>query len=83
MFPALIIAIHLMLLATVSSNYIALSVCMVALCCQGCFSCMLSVHWKCFTFDFPLILTLQYPWDILKKAWGLGLMNASIPQEYG
>ena len=26
---------------------------------------------------------LQYPWDVIKKAWGLGLMTAVIPQEYG
>ena len=28
-------------------------------------------------------MPLQYPWDIVKKAWGLGLMNGGIPQEYG
>ncbi|KAI0231235.1 Medium-chain specific acyl-CoA dehydrogenase, mitochondrial [Lamellibrachia satsuma] len=27
--------------------------------------------------------TGEYPWDILKKAWGLGLMNTHISQEYG
>ncbi|XP_066592528.1 medium-chain specific acyl-CoA dehydrogenase, mitochondrial isoform X2 [Prorops nasuta] len=27
--------------------------------------------------------TGEYPWDILKKAWSLGLMNSSIPQDIG
>lgn len=27
--------------------------------------------------------TGEYPWEIIKKAWGLGLMNNHIPQEYG
>ena len=27
--------------------------------------------------------TGEYPWDIVKKAHSLGLMNAHIPQEYG
>lgn len=27
--------------------------------------------------------TGKYPWDIIKKAWSLGLMNGHIPQEYG
>lgn len=25
----------------------------------------------------------EYPWDIVKKAWSLGLMNNHIPQEFG
>lgn len=25
----------------------------------------------------------EYPWDIVKKAHGLGLMNGHIPSEYG
>ena len=25
----------------------------------------------------------QYPWEIMKKAHALGLMNGHIPQEYG
>jgi len=24
-----------------------------------------------------------YPWEIIKKAWGLGLMNSHIPEKYG
>lgn len=28
-------------------------------------------------------LTGEFPWDIIKKAWSLGLMNSHIPQEYG
>ena len=27
--------------------------------------------------------TGEYPWDILKKAWALGLMNGHIPQDIG
>ncbi|KAM7354861.1 medium-chain acyl-CoA dehydrogenase [Cochliomyia hominivorax] len=27
--------------------------------------------------------TGEYPWDVVKKAWSLGLMNNHIPQEYG
>lgn len=27
--------------------------------------------------------TGEYPWDIIKKAWSLGLMNNHIPQEFG
>ncbi len=27
--------------------------------------------------------TAEYPWEILKKAWEIGLMNPHIPQEYG
>ncbi len=27
--------------------------------------------------------TAEYPWEILKKAWELGLMNPHIPEEYG
>lgn len=27
--------------------------------------------------------TGKYPWDVIKKAWSLGLMNGHIPQEYG
>lgn len=27
--------------------------------------------------------TGEYPWDIVKKAWSLGLMNNHIPQEFG
>uniref|UniRef100_D3TNV6 Medium-chain specific acyl-CoA dehydrogenase, mitochondrial n=1 Tax=Glossina morsitans morsitans TaxID=37546 RepID=D3TNV6_GLOMM len=27
--------------------------------------------------------TGEYPWDIVKKAWALGLMNNHIPQEFG
>ena len=29
------------------------------------------------------VMILQYPWDILKKAWGLGLMNTHISPDYG
>lgn len=25
----------------------------------------------------------EYPWDIVKKAWSLGLLNKSIPQHCG
>lgn len=25
----------------------------------------------------------EYPWPIIKKAWSLGLVNGSIPQEFG
>ncbi|KAB7495014.1 Medium-chain specific acyl-CoA dehydrogenase, mitochondrial [Armadillidium nasatum] len=25
----------------------------------------------------------EYPWDLVKKAWDIGLMNVLIPQEYG
>lgn len=27
--------------------------------------------------------TGKYPWDIVKKAWSLGLMNTHIPAEFG
>lgn len=27
--------------------------------------------------------TGEYPWDIVKKAWGLGLLNKSVPQHCG
>ena len=27
--------------------------------------------------------TGEYPWDIIKKAHGLGLMNHHIPEEFG
>ena len=27
--------------------------------------------------------TGEYPWAIIKKAWSLGLINGSIPQEFG
>lgn len=27
--------------------------------------------------------TGEYPWDIIKKAWGLGLMNLHIEEKYG
>ena len=25
----------------------------------------------------------QYPWEVIKKAWELGLVNTHIPKEYG
>ena len=27
--------------------------------------------------------TMEYPWDILKKAWSIGLLNGFIPEKYG
>jgi len=27
--------------------------------------------------------TGSYPWDIIKKAWSIGLINKSIPQDIG
>lgn len=27
--------------------------------------------------------TGKYPWDIIKKAWSLGLMNGHVPEEFG
>lgn len=27
--------------------------------------------------------TGEYPWDLVKKAWALGLINNHIPAEYG
>lgn len=27
--------------------------------------------------------TGEYPWDLIKKAWELGLMNGGVPQQYG
>ena len=27
--------------------------------------------------------TGEYPWEILRKAWELGLMNTTISQDYG
>lgn len=27
--------------------------------------------------------TGEYPWDVIKKAWGLGLINSHIPEKYG
>jgi acyl-CoA dehydrogenase len=27
--------------------------------------------------------TGAYPWDIIKKAWSIGLINKSIPQDIG
>ena len=27
--------------------------------------------------------TGKYPWDLVKKAWSLGLLNHSIPQSIG
>ena len=29
------------------------------------------------------VFLLQYPWDVVRKAWELGLMNGSVPPEYG
>lgn len=30
-----------------------------------------------------LCLFLQYPWDIIKEAFKLGLMNGGVPAKYG
>jgi len=27
--------------------------------------------------------TMEYPWDIVKKAWALGLLNVHIPKDFG
>ena len=27
--------------------------------------------------------TMEYPWDIIKKAWALGLVNIHIPKDFG
>jgi acyl-CoA dehydrogenase len=27
--------------------------------------------------------TMEYPWDIVKKAWALGLVNNHIPKDFG
>jgi acyl-CoA dehydrogenase len=27
--------------------------------------------------------TMEYPWDIIKKAWALGLLNTHIPKDCG
>jgi hypothetical protein len=27
--------------------------------------------------------TMEYPWDIVKKAWALGLVNTPLPKDYG
>lgn len=27
--------------------------------------------------------TGEYPWDLIRKAWGLGLLNCHIPAEFG
>ncbi|KAK7082616.1 hypothetical protein SK128_026963 [Halocaridina rubra] len=27
--------------------------------------------------------TMEYPWELIKKAWGLGLMNAHVPADCG
>jgi len=27
--------------------------------------------------------TMEYPWDIIKKAWTLGLLNTHIPKDCG
>jgi len=27
--------------------------------------------------------TGAYPWDVLKKAWSVGLMNSFVPEKYG
>jgi acyl-CoA dehydrogenase len=27
--------------------------------------------------------TMEYPWDVIKKAWALGLINIHIPKDYG
>jgi acyl-CoA dehydrogenase len=27
--------------------------------------------------------TMEYPWDIIKKAWALGLVNTHIPKDCG
>jgi acyl-CoA dehydrogenase len=27
--------------------------------------------------------TMEYPWDVLKKAWAVGLMNTHIPNHCG
>ena len=29
------------------------------------------------------LMITQYPWDITKKAWELGLLNGGIPQKFG
>jgi len=27
--------------------------------------------------------TMDYPWDIIKKAWSVGLLNPLIPEKFG
>jgi len=27
--------------------------------------------------------TMEYPWEIIKKAWGLGILNGLVPEKYG
>jgi len=27
--------------------------------------------------------TMEYPWDVIKKAWALGLLNTHIPKDFG
>jgi len=27
--------------------------------------------------------TMEYPWDIIRKAWALGLVNVHIPKDFG
>lgn len=27
--------------------------------------------------------TMEFPWDIVKKAWSIGLLNGHIPVEFG
>ena len=29
------------------------------------------------------MVLFQYPWEVIKKAWELGLVNTHIPKEYG
>lgn len=27
--------------------------------------------------------SMAYPWDLMKKAWSLGLLNSFVPEKYG
>ena len=37
----------------------------------------------CGTCDSQVSCDLQYPWDIVKEAWRLGLLNGGIPVKFG
>jgi len=34
-------------------------------------------------FPYVLVLMFQYPWDIVKEAFSLGLINGGIPTRFG
>lgn len=40
-------------------------------------------NFSSFTKVITVFIHLEYPWDLVKKAWSLGLINNHIPNELG